>query len=288
MDETTNPEPGVEGNAAPDDEQLNDAPEGLADEQPDDAEQPDADVEDVEYEGKKYAVPKEIKDALLRQADYTRKTQEVAESRKQLEAQAAEVKQFAQFQQGLIEDVADYRAAQKAEKQYEQIDWARWAEQDPAATQVEWIKYQQIKGQREVLERQVQSKASQLQQQRGMETQQAIAKRFQEAEQALASDDKTWDVAKSSALAAYITKEYGFDKDELTQAMSPKFARMMRDAMTGRKAITTATAKPPPAPVGKPVTPLRSNTPASTGLHDGLSTEEWVRRRNSQLQAKRK
>ena len=288
MDETTNPETGVEGDAAPDvEDQQNDAANELDTEQSEDADKPDADIEDVEYEGKKYAVPKEIKDALLRQADYTRKTQEVAETRKQLDAQAAEVKQFAQFQQGLIEDVADYRAAQKLEKQYEQIDWARWAEQDPAATQVEWIKYQQIKGQRETLEKQVQSKASQIQQRQSMESQQAIAKRFQEAEQALASDDKTWDVAKSSALTQFITKEYGFDKDELVQAMSPKFARLMRDAMTGRKAINTATAKPPPAPVGKPVVPLKSNTPAATGLHDGLSSDEWLRRRNAQL-SKRK
>jgi hypothetical protein len=288
MDETTNPESGVEGNAAPDDEQLNDAPEGLDSEQTEDAEQEEFDGEEVEENGKKYIVPKGWKDGRLMHEDYTRKTQGTAEFKRQLETQKAELEQASKFQQSLIEDVADYRAAQKTEKQYEQIDWTRWAEQDPAATQLEWIKYQQVKSQRETLERQVQSKASQLQQRQSMETQQAIAKRFQEAEAALASDDKTWDVTKSSALAAYITKEYGFDKDELTTAMSPKFARMMRDAMTGRKAITTATAKPPPAPVGKPVTPLRSNTPASTGLHDGLSTEEWIRRRNSQLQAKRK
>lgn len=78
MDETTNPATEVESTAAS--EVTDDAPTDVSDELADgdestDAEQPDSDVEDVDYEGKKYAVPKEIKDALLRQADYTRKTQ---------------------------------------------------------------------------------------------------------------------------------------------------------------------------------------------------------------------
>lgn len=282
-DETTNPETEVEGADAP---EVDDASADVSDEIADGDESEDAaqeaslEVEEVDFEGKKYAVPKDIKDALLRQADYTRKTQEVAETRKQLEARAAEVRQFGELQQGLIEDMADFRAAQKAEKAYEQIDWVSWSNQDPAAAQAEFFRYAQLKARREELEKQVQTKASQFQQQRGMETQQAIAKRFQEAEAALASDDKTWDMSRSSALAAFITTEYGFDKGELAQAMSPKFARLMRDAMTGRKAVTKATAKPPPEPA-KPAVVLRANTPTKQGLHDGLSMDEWMRRHNS-------
>jgi hypothetical protein len=44
---------------------------------------------EVEYEGKTYCLPPELRDALLRQADYTRKTQEVAQARKALEAEKA-------------------------------------------------------------------------------------------------------------------------------------------------------------------------------------------------------
>ena len=45
---------------------------------------------EVEFEGKTYKVSPEIKDALLRQADYTKKTMEVAEQRKAYEAKIAE------------------------------------------------------------------------------------------------------------------------------------------------------------------------------------------------------
>ena len=59
----------------------------------------ESEVEDVDWEGKKYAVPKELKDALMRQSDYTRKTQEIAETRRALEAKEAEIQQRAQVEE---------------------------------------------------------------------------------------------------------------------------------------------------------------------------------------------
>lgn len=50
--------------------------------------EPDADpsLEEVEHEGKTYKLPPEIKGALLRQQDYTQKTQAVAEEKRQVDA----------------------------------------------------------------------------------------------------------------------------------------------------------------------------------------------------------
>jgi hypothetical protein len=45
-----------------------------------------AELAEVEYEGKQYKLPPELKDALLRQSDYTKKTMSVAEERKAVEA----------------------------------------------------------------------------------------------------------------------------------------------------------------------------------------------------------
>lgn len=50
---------------------------------------------EVEYEGVKVKVDPRAKDALLRQADYTKKTMAVAEQRKALETQATEIQQRA-------------------------------------------------------------------------------------------------------------------------------------------------------------------------------------------------
>jgi hypothetical protein len=63
----------------------------------DQADDEDDDGEEVEWEGNQYRLPKGIKDALLRQADYTRKTQEVAETRREAEAAKVAVYQQAQL-----------------------------------------------------------------------------------------------------------------------------------------------------------------------------------------------
>lgn len=61
---------------------------------------------DVEYDGKLYEVPAELKDALLRQQDYTTKTQEVSSSRKELEVIRSQV-EARQKQQEFVDSVRD-------------------------------------------------------------------------------------------------------------------------------------------------------------------------------------
>ena len=286
MDDTTNPDQGVESTAAADtavDEQDTDTTAAANESEDGDESEPTAvdDTEEVDYEGKKYAVPREIKDALLRQSDYTRKTQEVAEQKRQIEARAAEVQQLAKLEEGHLNDLANLRSVDNALAKFQNVNWQQMAADDPAGTQASWIAYQQAQEAR----RFITERLSHQQQQRGLKAQQDIARRVQESEAALAGDDKTWTVSRSSELSTYITKTYGFNGDELAQAMSPKFARLMRDAMTGRQALTKATAKPPPKQVEvAPV--LKANTPTKPGLHDSLSVDEWMRRHNSQTRKK--
>lgn len=63
------------------------------DEEIDRYDDPDADdaLAQVDYEGQLYEVPAKLKDALLRQADYTRKTMELAEQRRAVAADRAQV-----------------------------------------------------------------------------------------------------------------------------------------------------------------------------------------------------
>jgi hypothetical protein len=49
---------------------------------------------EVEYEGKAYKLPPELKDALLRQSDYTKKTMTVAEERRAIETRAKQLESF--------------------------------------------------------------------------------------------------------------------------------------------------------------------------------------------------
>lgn len=53
--------------------------------------------QEVEYEGKTYKLPPELKDALLRQADYTKKTMTLAEERKAVEAAKAHLEEISSY-----------------------------------------------------------------------------------------------------------------------------------------------------------------------------------------------
>ena len=89
--------------------------------------QPEADdaddSEEIEYEGEKYKVPKSLKDAFLRQSDYTRKTQEVAEQRKEFERQRDQFQQQAAMQRQHIEDFSQLHTIDAQIERFKNVDW---------------------------------------------------------------------------------------------------------------------------------------------------------------------
>lgn len=94
-------------------------------------EPPSEDAEEVEYEGKQYKLPKELKEALLRQQDYTRKTQEVADRRRFVEQQEQALELQRQFQSTHADKVAQLRAVESQLQQYAQVNWAALAQDNP-------------------------------------------------------------------------------------------------------------------------------------------------------------
>jgi len=88
-------------------------------------------LEEIEIEGTLYEVPQQLKEAFMRNTDYTQKTQEVASQRKELEIQAGNLKlvngQY-EFAQSVQTDII------KAHQIEEQIDQARTYLRDNVAT----------------------------------------------------------------------------------------------------------------------------------------------------------
>ena len=75
-------------------------------------------VVEVEYEGKKYNLPPELKEAFLRHADYTHKTMDLAEKAKEVEAAKAKVEAI---QNLTSEQLASVIEAEKAKSRVEEI-----------------------------------------------------------------------------------------------------------------------------------------------------------------------
>lgn len=89
-------------------------------------------AEEVEYEGKAYKVPKELKEAILRQSDYTKKTQEVASLRRQTEDKAMFVAAKEQFLSVASEEIAELKSLERELERFKGVDWQQVATADPA------------------------------------------------------------------------------------------------------------------------------------------------------------
>lgn len=122
-EETPNQEPTEDGAEQATDESL----EETQDENLEESTELEAasDIEEVEYEGKTFKVPKEIKDALLRQSDYTRKTQEVAEARRAVTEEAKLIKAQAEFHASIIDDIGQLRAIDSQLSQFQNLNWGQ-------------------------------------------------------------------------------------------------------------------------------------------------------------------
>lgn len=280
-DDETNPE--VQD--APEVEELPvvDAPEVELDENGEPVEaEPEAPEEDetadIVKDGKTYKVPAALKDEILMHADYTRKTQELAETRKQIEATLAQVRQVTQAEQqaaiaiGTIDaQIADFNT----------IDWDAWEETDPLAAQRAWRQFGQLKESRGAAVNQYQ----QAQQQRTLTQQQETARLIEQGQRDLAAKIPEWGPEKAAALQTHAHKAYGFKPEELNGITDPRMIEVLNDAYQFRQASQKqqAVKKVEAQQSVKPAARIATGKAPTRGLDDRMSTEEWVKARNAQL-----
>ena len=241
-------------------------------------------LEEFEYEpGKKHRAPKAVKDGWLRQADYTRKTQEVAEHRKALETERQSFSQQAEGMQRHIETVADLRALDRQLKEYENVDWERAWRENPVEAGAAQSRLQAMERQRQTLVGTIQ----QGEQARTREAQQATAKRIEETRQS-AQKIKGWSPQLDAEITNHAIQELGFTAEELQAALSPKTYRLLHLAWLGSKKSAPQPAASPaqPAEAIAPLTTVSragSNPPRKWNLTDkGIPQAEYERLRKAQ------
>lgn len=102
-----------------------DAPDegAVEEEQKTEENQSAAETEEVELDGKKYEVPKEIKNAILRQADYTQKTQSLAEERRAIAQQGQLLALQQQFNEASSSELKQLASIDAKLSEYSKIDW---------------------------------------------------------------------------------------------------------------------------------------------------------------------
>ena len=98
-------------------------------------------IEEIEFNGKKYSVPKELAPNLMMQSDYTRKTQEVAELRKDTEAERTSWQQKALVRDQLFQENADLHQVEKRLNAFRNVNWQQWQAQDANGAQAALAEY---------------------------------------------------------------------------------------------------------------------------------------------------
>lgn len=221
------------------------------------ADKPLPEVVDVEYAGKAYKVPQELKDALLRQQDYTKKTQEVAEAKKTADSVLQEANKIFELQKAQQKQYGQLAAIDDQIAQYEKVDWNTLTAQDATRAQQLFIAFQQAKDSKT----KIMDELRQAQNQQMEAANTARRAKLEEGEKALRSDPKLsikdWNADLGKKLMGFASETYGFSADELSGIMDARVVKALHDASLYRQqqaAKTTVTEKrvAPPSATLKP------------------------------------
>ncbi len=260
---TNQEEPEVIENASPEaDPEIQAAEETQeGDEQEDEGQ---IEVEEVEFNGKKYSVPKELAPNLMMQSDYTRKTQEVAELRKETEAERASWQKQAQTRDELFQEKAELHQIDKRLGAYRNTNWQLWHSQDPNGAQAAQLDYVQLRDAREGLSGHIQGREAEL----AHQSEQSTATRLNKAVEALNKPDPKlgwdgkFDTPKREQLMSF-GKEVGFTDEELSNTDHPLMIKTLQLAKIGFDALkkqNATLARTPAEPAAK-VPTSRANSP---------------------------
>lgn len=169
--------------------------------------------------------------------DYTQKTQQVAEQRKELEVYAESIKaqeqafhEQMQLNNVLIEDVAKITSLDQQLNQYANVNWNQLSDNDFVEAQKLFFTYNQLQQERSQLVSQFEAKKQYVVQQQTQLMSEKIAK----GKEILAKEIPNWSPETNQALLS-TGKDYGFSDVELNAIVDPRHVKVLHDAMQWRK-----------------------------------------------------
>jgi hypothetical protein len=210
----------------------------------DEAEEQPGEKVTIEVDGKTVELtPEQIAEVYkngLRQADYSRKTMEVAEQRKAAEAEIAKASQErAEYQQKLHAYAIQLEGALNEQSQ---INWQDLIDNDP----VEYLKQQHLYNQRQAALAQAQNEQGRLAQLQEQEQRQRYTEYLNAQKQELLANLPAWkDESKAAAEKAEMRQflvSQGFTEQDVAEVVDYRHVLLIRDAMQFRKLLKDAPA----------------------------------------------
>jgi len=212
--------------------------------------------------------------------DYTQKTQQVAEQRKELEslqeqiiAQQHELQQGAQLSGALVEDVAKITSLDQQLAQYQNVDWQRLSDSNVVEAQKLFFQYNQLQQERSNAVSQFEAKRQQALSQQ----QQIIADKVQKGREQLAKEIPNWSQETTQEIVS-VGKEYGFTDNELNAIIDPRHVRVLHDAMQWRKLKSKNSVTKKKVASAKPVVKPGSKDPSKVANSNVTKIREQLRK----------
>ena len=219
------------------------------DENPDESDSQDDEdeFEEIERGDKKYRIPKALKDDLLRQDDYTRKTQALAEQRRELDAERVKITETVKE----LDDTAfQLKAIERRESDLTALtpqDWNTIRDIDlkNGTNRYDELmrEFQLLPKQKDELKKTLDAKTQEALQAK----QELTAKQMEEGHAVLTRDIPGWGPELGAKLTQFVAKEYGITAEKHGAAfMDPAIIKLAHAAYKAkadtRKATTAAVA----------------------------------------------
>ncbi len=231
---------------------------------------------DVEMDGAVHTLPAALKGAFLRQADYTRKTQELAEHRRALEGERQALTERVGAHEGASQDRIRLAALDHRLEDFEGVEWDAVAAQDPETAQSLWDAYQKLAQSRERLAYAV----SHHEQGAALATARKAADAMAEAGRTLSQEIEGWSPEVAGKLVDY-AQAFGVTLDELREAADPRLWKLLHKAWKADQAGAADAREQ--AQAVRPAVSVSGGGAGGSGVRDELATREWMRRRNAQM-----
>ena len=250
--------------------------------------------EELDIDGNPLRVPKtlaeKLKARMMMQADYTQKTQALAEQRKAIEAERQAVAWEAETKQALFNEEAQLLTVRQRLEQFQGLNWAALAQQDMQQHAVMQAEYTQLKDYHDRLSGHVEGRRNELRN----NSEQATAITLERAVQHLNTPkpDIGWDGKFDAEKRTSLTKfgmDLGFTNEELSNTSHPLMIQTLNLARIGYETLRkqNATLKKAPTAEARPVPQVATGkTRTGPSNPDKLSAEQWVKWRESELAKK--
>lgn len=265
----------------------------------------DDDHEEVEHDGQKYKLPKALKPLLLMQADYTKKTQELAETRRTADAEIASKREAAAAEAETLlsevqAEVGKVHVLKTNLEAFEKVDWDKaWqeanADENPAqagmAVTRAWNEYQRLQGEAKAAEAALETKKTELQK----SAEQGLATRMQEVGATLAREIPGWSQETAGKIME-TGKELGLEVADFATMDDPRAWKGLHALHTARQRIAELETKlgqkskaddHVAAQTTAPAKAVGGKSTPPAGPDDRNSTAAWMERRNAQVAKKR-